>query len=944
MRRLKRVEFIVAAIFILLFISCGGGIDGTNIYTVGGTVSGLSGTLVLQNNGGNSHAISSNGHFVFPTALTNGTVYNLTVSSQPVGQTCTVSNGSGTIQSADIDGVQIVCADDGVTLSGRIAVTPGVVVDSDVNNPKEDYASNDVFESAQRIPNPVSVAGYVNQPKSGAPGRSFESGDMDDYFLVELGEGDAVTLAIGESDAVNNDLDIYIYGLNRELVYFSVGTGRYEISPPVGINDDFATGTYFVRVTASSGASNYILTVGADMYTEIPDAERAKILSNRHEMVPGQVVVRFKDDVMPAVSPKAFTRYAAGMMMKATAGSPERAMLFNIDDPGYQAYVHDARNMATQTSYKQESAGNAEKARILNTLLAVKELRKQSDIRCAEPNYIRRPYNTEVHPDDPGYIYQWNYPFIHLPEAWGITTGGDDVIVAVIDTGVLVNHPDFRDRLADTGYNFASGEPDGIGPDPNDPGDKSPGTGVSNFHGTHVAGVIGAATNNGEGVAGVTWNTKIMPVRVMSGGGGSNYDLMQGVLYAAGLENDSGTVPDKPADIINLSLGGRGYSSMEQEIFDRVRAEGIIVVAAAGNDNTSRPDYPASYDGVISVSAVNRSGAKARYSNYGSRVDVAAPGGELNRPNDPNRIYSTQGDDSGSGIKYNYGFNQGTSMAAPHVSGTAALMKAVYPALSPYEFEALLINGKITDEIGDSGSGKRDDYYGYGLINAFKAVVAARELAAGASAVGFDANPKVVNFGVAFSVASITVSKIGEDEISISGISISADWLAVTPGSSVDNGGFGEYALFVDRSGLAEKNVYVATVVFTASSGATVSVGVTAQGHPADVHYNAGYHYVLLIGIDNDGNANVVDQKDVKTSDGYYHYAFTGVSAGRYMVVAGSDRNNDGYIDDDGESTGAYPAEIEITRERNDLNFSTGLRLFITSAAAPIKPELKRMK
>jgi serine protease len=158
-----------------------------------------------------------------------------------------------------------------------------------------------------------------------------------------------------------------------------------------------------------------------------------------------------------------------------------------------------------------------------------------------------------------------------------------------------------------------------------DPGDLAFGQ-RSSFHGTHVAGTIGAATNNGGGVAGVAWGVTLVPLRVLGLGGGTSYDVLQAVRYAAGLANDSGT--SHPVDVINLSLGGGGFSSTEQSVYTQARNAGVIVVAAAGNDDSSQLFYPASYAGVVSVSAVDLRLLKAPYSSFGAAVDVAAPGGD----------------------------------------------------------------------------------------------------------------------------------------------------------------------------------------------------------------------------------------------------------------------------------------------------------------------------
>jgi subtilisin family serine protease len=301
--------------------------------------------------------------------------------------------------------------------------------------------------------------------------------------------------------------------------------------------------------------------------------------------------------------------------------------------------------------------------------------------------------------------------------AWDITTGDPNTIVSVVDTGVLLNHPDLSGQLI-AGYDFISDpnrslDGDGIDSDPNDPGDLSKNRTSSSFHGTHVAGTIGAASNNATGVAGVAWDVSIMPIRVLGLAGGTSWDIQQGVLYSARLPNDSTTLPPVRADIINLSLGGGGGSPTEQAVYTQARNEGVIIIAAAGNDNTPVPSYPASYNGVVSVSAVDLNKNKAPYSNFGSTVDVAAPGGDtsvdLNGDTYADGVLSPLADDSGSGLIFNYVFYQGTSMAAPHVAGVAALMKSVSPALSPADFDMFLASGGLTEDLGASG---RDDIFG----------------------------------------------------------------------------------------------------------------------------------------------------------------------------------------------------------------------------------------
>jgi serine protease len=477
------------------------------------------------------------------------------------------------------------------------------------------------------------------------------------------------------------------------------------------------------------------------------------------------------------------------------------------------------------------------------------------------------------------------------------------------------------------GYDFVSqvasaNDGDGIDANPDDPGDEST-PASSSWHGTHVAGTIAANSNNGIGVTGVSWGARIMPVRVIGKGGGTSYDVMQGVRYAAGLSNDSGSLPTRAADIINLSLGCQNcYSATEQAVFTQVRAAGVVVVAAAGNDGSSQPGYPASYEGVISVSAVKLDRTRASYSNHGAYVDVAAPGGDTSRDGNgdgyADGVLSTLVS-SAKGSDYRY--YQGTSMAAPHVAGVVALMKAVHPTLMPAQVDALLTSGALTNDIGTSG---RDDLYGHGLIDAAKAVLAAQQLASGSSVATLVASPTRLDFGAASNTLGLQLTLLGGGALSVATIRDDADWLTVAA-NSVDASGIGSYRVSVNRSGLGSGS-YSATITITSGSGVTLTVPVSMLVTTTAITANTGHYFVLLL----DKDLNVISQTSQESTTGAYAFTFTNVPAGSYYLYAGTDSNWDGYICDDGEVCGAYPtlgnlSLLEISADRADLNFGAGL-------------------
>ncbi|HVH11291.1 MAG TPA: S8 family serine peptidase, partial [Gemmatimonadales bacterium] len=344
-------------------------------------------------------------------------------------------------------------------------------------------------------------------------------------------------------------------------------------------------------------------------------------------------------------------------------------------------------------------------------------------------------------PNDLFYPQQsWHYGLIDLPRAWAITTGSSAVIVAVVDNGIRFDHPDLTANLTTDGYDFVNGVDSlrlcaggkisndddgdkGYDPDPTNPASYHQDTVHGRYvpdsvagHGVHVAGTIGAVGNDGGGVTGINWTVKIRPVRVLGVGGfGTTYDIAQGILYAAGLPADNGTGgtvnPTPAARIINLSLGGGGDTTLHSAIIAAANA-GVLVVAAAGNSSTSTPSYPAGYPEVLAVSAVGPSATLASYSNYGSDIAVAAPGGDFSLGDGSDGIASTLWNFATTAPAY--GYYEGTSMASPHVSGVAALILAQNPVLT-----AANVRSRLTTYAVNIGSAT---YYGAGLVNAYNSL------------------------------------------------------------------------------------------------------------------------------------------------------------------------------------------------------------------------------
>ncbi|MFJ7779215.1 S8 family serine peptidase [Streptomyces yangpuensis] len=343
------------------------------------------------------------------------------------------------------------------------------------------------------------------------------------------------------------------------------------------------------------------------------------------------------------------------------------------------------------------------------------QFRADPDVAYVEPD--TRAYATAVTPNDTEYAKQWDLfeptAGMNVPAAWDKTTGSG-VTVAVIDTG-YVAHSDLASNVV-AGYDFISSATyarDGGGRDSNpaDEGDWNATDGEcglnskasnSSWHGTHVAGTIAAATNNSKGVAGIAYGAKIQPVRVLGKCGGSTSDIVDAITWASGGSVAGVPANATPAKVINMSLGGPGACGTSyQNAINAAVARGTTVVVAAGNSNADAAGFsPASCNNVINVAASNRAGDRSYYSNYGAIIDIAAPGGETRRATDTpgtvttpeNAILSTLNAGTTTPGAENYKPYQGTSMAAPHVAGLAALLKSANSALTPAQIEAAIKN------------------------------------------------------------------------------------------------------------------------------------------------------------------------------------------------------------------------------------------------------------
>lgn len=411
----------------------------------------------------------------------------------------------------------------------------------------------------------------------------------------------------------------------------------------------------------------------------------------------------------------------------------------SADGPvGLQALRNPAARLGVVTSHLRDLQNGAQLMSLSGRRLSRTELQQMAREVAADPNveYAEedRLLQPQMTPNDARYNEQWDFfdttAGMRVPAAWDQASGAG-IVVAVVDTGYRP-HTDLAVNLY-SGYDFISNSliaNDGSGRDSDarDPGDavsagecgNGNAASGSSWHGTHVAGTIAAAANNSIGVAGVAYAAKILPVRVLGKCGGYISDIADGVAWASGATVSGVPGNPYPARVINLSLGGSGAcGSTMQNAINTARARGAVVVVAAGNSNTDASNSnPANCSGVVVVAATNRSGGRAYYSNYGSIVDVAAPGGAMSSANDPNGILSTLNTGSTTPGSDSYALYQGTSMATPHVAGVVALMLSKNSALTPDQVETLLKSSSRAFPATCSACGA-------GLVDANAAVTAA---------------------------------------------------------------------------------------------------------------------------------------------------------------------------------------------------------------------------
>jgi serine protease len=595
------------------------------------------------------------------------------------------------------------------------------------------------------------------------------------------------------------------------------------------------------------------------------------------------------------------------------------------------------------------------------TLQWVSALRARSDVVFAEPN-SRLQLQTVPEPNDSSYASQWNLRQLKLPAAWNGFASEKDVgagvTVAVLDSGILWDrydpakrHADFNCEVAPgvskiaPGYDFAASHPDPTDPKKSLQGDDNPyddklepsGAAVSGYHGSHVAGTVGACSNNALGVAGVAWQSRILPVRVFDGDSGTIADVAKGILWAVGAPIPASPgvstppINPNPAQVLNLSLGApQAPSPTLQDAVNEANARGAVVVVAAGNDGDDASlETPANLQGVIVVGALGPEKERASYSNYGASVSVVAPGGDIARAGKvADGILSTMGcgptaTDLGdfytpvggqplpcaAGSQSGYGTLNGTSMSTPHVAGVVALMMSRQAALlNPVSVSDKANNwtrvlSYLRDASSLNGVTGCERGCGAGLVDAAAAVTIAVSLPPVGPVLIRNAPLGGINLGTSQTVATFALKNIGDAAVSVN-LSVAGPNLTVSPaGASLAPNATQTFTLTLNRTGL--KGDYAARVTATYGTRQLEARVYYQQGVNAIA--NAGGYFVRIYKEASGGDRQRLNYPDTPLSASG-SFSFPRLERGVYDLTAYHlvSTNPDGtvVVDQLGESLG----------------------------------------
>lgn len=553
-------------------------------------------------------------------------------------------------------------------------------------------------------------------------------------------------------------------------------------------------------------------------------------------------------------------------------------------------------------------------------------------VRSVEPDWIVQPQAEPTEPDDADYARQWNLRVVGAPGAWAVTQGDPSIVVGVVDTGI-VDHPDLAGQVV-AGYDFISdrsiaGDGSERDPDPTDVGARDRPSGLSSWHGTHVAAIVAARVNDGAGVCGLAPGCRVMPLRAVGIGGGLVSDVADAILYAAGLfTTEDGHSLGTPLRIVNLSFA-LGQDTQElRSACARAANVGVLLVGTTGN-NGERVLYPAKYDSVLAIAAVDRRLDTTGYSNFGDEVSLSAPGGlrtaDFTGAGWLDSVPSAVLDDTVHPIAPSLGYLEGTSQAAPHVAAAAALLLSVDPTLSTTDLKNYLQWSAL-----DRGQAGWDDAYGWGVLQAHGALRLLLDdmetpsteppcLWLDAQSIlfrGFDDRHEIVVMNVGGGRLEFSEPIVETDD--------GGDWLSAENVPALGSGptAVARIAVLVDPRVVPALPGRHSGTVFVRDDAGDVIGTIRVVGVIGD-YLRAGRD--LTVRVERAGSGQQVGL-DVASPAHGYRFWFPEVGSGSFLIRAGTDLDGDGFFCEDSDHCGWYGGATEAEAQTISIGSSDTFR------------------